>query len=69
MPLYEMVIQKVDFERFIIALTTMEERYVLYKMIDELPDARAAAALSISIEKLHTMRATVRGKIEEHSSD
>jgi len=38
-------------------------------MIDELQDARAAAALSISIEKLHTMRATVRGKIEEHSSD
>lgn len=69
MPLYAIVIQKADFECFINTLTTMEERYVHYKIIDELPDAKGAGALSISIEKLHTMKATVRGKIEEHFSD
>ena len=66
LPLDEMVIQKMDFERFINTLTTTEERYVHLKMIDELPDAKAAAALSMSVEKLHAMKAALRSKIEEH---
>jgi DNA-directed RNA polymerase specialized sigma24 family protein len=66
LPLDEVVIRKMDFERFIATLTTTEERYVQYKMVDELPDRTAAAALSMSVEKLHAMKTTLRGKIEDH---
>jgi DNA-directed RNA polymerase specialized sigma24 family protein len=66
LPLDEVIIRKMDFERFINTLTTTEERYVQYKMVDELPDRTAAAALSMSVEKLHAMKATLRGKIEDH---
>ena len=62
----EVVIRKVDFERFVATLTTTEERYVRYKMIDEMPDRTAAAALSMSVEKLHALKMTLRGKIEDH---
>jgi DNA-directed RNA polymerase specialized sigma24 family protein len=65
LPLDEVVIRKMDFERFIANLTTTEERYIRYKMVDELPDRTAAAALSMSLEKLHAMKATLRGKIED----
>jgi DNA-directed RNA polymerase specialized sigma24 family protein len=68
LPLDEVVIRKMDFERFINSLTTTEERYVRYKMVDELPDRTAAAALSMSVEKLHAMKTTLRGKIEDHFS-
>jgi DNA-directed RNA polymerase specialized sigma24 family protein len=66
LPLDEVVIRKINFERFIATLTTMEERYVRFKMVDELPDRTAAAALSMSVEKLHAMKTTLRGKIEAH---
>jgi len=66
LPLDEVVIRKMDFERFINTLTTTEERYVQYKMVDELPDRTAAAVLSMSVEKLHAMKTTLRGKIEDH---
>jgi DNA-directed RNA polymerase specialized sigma24 family protein len=66
LPLEEVVIRKMDFERFIATLTTSEERYIRYKMIDEMPDRTAAAALSMSVEKLHAMKTTIRGKIENH---
>ena len=66
LPLDEVVIRKMDFERFINTLTTTEERYIRYKMVDELPDRTAAAALSMSVEKLHAMKTTLRGKIEDH---
>jgi len=66
LPLDEVVIRKMDFERFVATLTTTEERYVRYKMIDELPDRTAAAALSMSVEKLHALKTTLRGKIEDH---
>ena len=66
LPLDEVVIRKMDFERFINTLTTTEERYVRYKMVDELPDRTAAAALSMSVEKLHALKTTLRGKIEDH---
>jgi len=66
LPLDEVVIRKMDFERFITTLTTTEERYVRYKMVDELPDRTAAAALSMSMEKLHAMKTLLRGKIEDH---
>ena len=66
LPLDEVVIQKMDFERFINTLTTTEERYIRFKMVDELPDRVAAAALSMSVERLHAMKATLRGKIEDH---
>lgn len=69
LPLDEMVIRKVDLERFVNTLTTTEERYVRFKMIDELPDRMAAAALSMSVEKLHAMKTTLRGKIEDHFTD
>ena len=69
LPLEEMVIQKMDFERFINTLTTTEERYVRFKMVEELPDRTAAAALSMSVEKLHTMKRTLRGKIQNHFTD
>ena len=59
LPLDEIVIRKMDFERFINSLSTTEERYVRHKMIDELPDATVAAALSMSIEKLQAMKATL----------
>jgi hypothetical protein len=58
-----------DFERFIKTLSTTEERYVRYKMVDEMPDTMAAPALSMSIEKLHAMKTTLRGKINEHFTD
>jgi hypothetical protein len=58
-----------DYERFINTLTTTEERYVRFKMIDELPDAKAAAALSMSLERLHALKATLRSKIEDHFTD
>jgi DNA-directed RNA polymerase specialized sigma24 family protein len=66
LPLDEVVIRKMDFERFINTLTTTEERYIRYKMVDELPDRTAAAALSMSVEKLHGMKTTLRGKIVDH---
>jgi DNA-directed RNA polymerase specialized sigma24 family protein len=66
LPLDEMVIRKMDFERFIATLTTTEEGYVRYKIVNELPDRMAAAALSMSVERLHAIKATLRGKIEEH---
>jgi DNA-directed RNA polymerase specialized sigma24 family protein len=66
LPLDEMVIRKMDFERFINTLTTSEERYVRFKMVDELPDATAAAALSMSLECLQAMKAALRSKIEDH---
>jgi DNA-directed RNA polymerase specialized sigma24 family protein len=66
LPLDEMVIRKMYFERFINTLTTTEEQYIKFKMVDELPDRTAAAALSMSVEKLHTMKATLRMKIEDH---
>ena len=66
LPLDEVVIRKMDFERFINSLTTTETNYIRYKMVDELPDRTAAAALSMSVEKLHAMKATLRGKIEDH---
>jgi DNA-directed RNA polymerase specialized sigma24 family protein len=66
LPLDEVVFRKMDFERFINSLTTTEERYIRYKMVDELPDRTAAAALSMSVEKLHAMKTTLRGKIEDH---
>ena len=66
LPLDEVVIRKMDFERFVTTLTTTEERYIRYKMVDELPDRTAAAALSMSVEKLHAMKTTLRGKIEDH---
>jgi DNA-directed RNA polymerase specialized sigma24 family protein len=65
----EMVIRKLDLERFINTLTTTEERYVRFKMVDELPDRTAAAALSMSLEKLHAMKTLLRGKIEDHFTD
>lgn len=64
LPLDEVVIRKIDFERFINLLTTSEERYIRYKMVDEPPDRTAAAALSMSIERLYAMKATLRGKIQ-----
>jgi DNA-directed RNA polymerase specialized sigma24 family protein len=66
LPLDEVVIRKMDFERFVATLTTTEERYIRFKMVDELPDRTAAAALSMSVEKLHALKTTLRGKIEEH---
>jgi len=66
LPLDEVVIRKMDFESFINTLTTTEERYIRFKMVDELPDRTAAAALSMSVEKLHAMKTTLRGKIEDH---
>ena len=66
LPLDEVVIRKMDFERFINSLTTTETNYIRYKMVDELPDRTAAAALSMSVEKLHAMKTTIRGKIEDH---
>ena len=66
LPLDEVVIRKMDFERFINTLTTSEERYIRCKMVDELPDRTAAAVLSMSVEKLHAMKTTLRGKIEDH---
>jgi DNA-directed RNA polymerase specialized sigma24 family protein len=66
LPLDEIVIRKMDFERFINTLTTTEERYVRFKLVDELPDAKAAAALSMSLERLYALKATLRGKIEGH---
>ena len=63
---FEGVIRKTDFEPFINNLTTTEERYVRYRMVDELPDRTAAAALSMSVEKLHAMKETLRGKIDDH---
>jgi DNA-directed RNA polymerase specialized sigma24 family protein len=66
LPLDEVVIRKMDFERFINSLTTTETNYIRYKMVDELPDRTAAAALSMSVEKLHAMKTTLRGKIEDH---
>jgi len=66
LPLDEVVIRKMDFERFIATLTTTEERYIRFKMVDELPDRTAAAALSMSVEKLHALKTTLRGKIEDH---
>jgi DNA-directed RNA polymerase specialized sigma24 family protein len=68
LPLDEVVIRKMDFERFITTLTTTEERYIRFKMVNELPDRTAAAALSMSVEKLHAMKMTIRGKIEDHFS-
>ena len=58
-----------DYERFINSLTTTEERYVRYKLVDELPDRLAADALSMSVEKLHAMKATLRSKIKDHFTD
>jgi hypothetical protein len=69
LPLDEMVIRKMDLEQFVATLTTTEERYVRFKMVDEMPDAKAAAALSMSLDRLHTLKATLRGKIEDHFSD
>ena len=46
LPLDEVVIRKMDFERFINSLTTAETNYIRYKMVDDLPDRTAAAALS-----------------------
>ena len=66
LPLDEVVIRKMDFECFIDMLTTAEERYVKFKMVDELPDRMAADALSMSLAKLHAMKALLRGKIETH---
>ena len=66
LPLDEVVIRKMDFERFIATLTTTEERYIRYKMVDELPDRTAAAALSMSVERLHAIKVALRGKIEDH---
>jgi DNA-directed RNA polymerase specialized sigma24 family protein len=66
LPLDEVVIRKMDFERFVATLTTTEERYVQYKMVDELPDRTAAAALSMSVEKLHAIKVALRGKIVDH---
>jgi DNA-directed RNA polymerase specialized sigma24 family protein len=62
----EMVIRKMDFERFVATLTTTEERYVRFKMVDELPDRMAAAAMSMSVEKLHAIKSALRTKIEDH---
>ena len=69
LPLDEVVIRKLDFERFIATLTTTEEKYIRYKMVDELPDRTAAAALSMSVEKLHALKTTLRGKIVDHFTD
>ena len=66
LPLDEVVIRKMDFERFINNLTATEADYIRYKIIDELPDRTAAAALSMSAEKLHALKTTLRGKIEDH---
>ena len=66
LPLDEMVIRKMDFERFINNLTATEADYIRYKMVDELPDRTAASALSMSLEKLHAMKTLLRGKIEDH---
>jgi hypothetical protein len=35
-------------------------------MVDELPDRTAAAALSMSLKKLHALKTTLRQKIEDH---
>jgi DNA-directed RNA polymerase specialized sigma24 family protein len=66
LPLDEVVIRKMDFERFINTLTTTEERYIQFKIVDEMPDRTAAAALSMSVERLHSIKAALRGKIEDH---
>jgi DNA-directed RNA polymerase specialized sigma24 family protein len=64
----EVVIRKMDFERFINTLTTTEERYVRYKIVDELADRVVADALSMSVERLHAIKAALRSKIEDHFS-
>jgi DNA-directed RNA polymerase specialized sigma24 family protein len=69
LPLDEMVIRKMDYERFINTLTTTEERYIQYKVVDELPDRVVADALSMSVEKLQAMKSTLRGKIKDHFTD
>jgi DNA-directed RNA polymerase specialized sigma24 family protein len=66
LPLDEVVIRKMDFESFINTLTAAEADYIRYKMVDELPDRTAAAALSMSVEKLHALKTTLRGKIVDH---
>ena len=68
LPLDEVVIRKMDFERFINTLTTTEADYIRFKMVNELPDRTAAAALSMSVEKLHALKTKLRGKIEDHFS-
>jgi hypothetical protein len=69
LPLDEMVIRKMDYERFINTLTTTEERYIRFKVVDELPDRVVADALSMSVEKLQAMKAALRGKIKDHFTD
>jgi DNA-directed RNA polymerase specialized sigma24 family protein len=69
LPLDEVVIRKMDFERLINTLTTAEANYIRHKVIDELPDPKAAAALSMYVEKLQAMKAALRGKIEDHFTD
>jgi DNA-directed RNA polymerase specialized sigma24 family protein len=66
LPLDEMVIRKMGFDRFIATLTTTEEQYVRFKIIEEMPDRNAAAALSMSIEKLHAIKTALRIKIQNH---
>jgi FixJ family two-component response regulator len=69
LPLDEMVIRKMDYERFINTLTTTEERYIRFKVVDELPDRVVADALAMSVEKLQAMKAALRRKIKDHFTD
>jgi DNA-directed RNA polymerase specialized sigma24 family protein len=68
LPLDEMVIWKVDFERFLNTLGPAEAEYIRYKVVDDATDKAIAAKLSVSVEKLHTMKTALREKIADYLS-
>lgn len=63
-PLDELVMDKVDFERFLATLTIREAGYLLMKLVWGIADNEVAERMDISITWLRQMKTGIRNKIE-----
>ena len=66
LPLDDYVINKIDFERFIAMLTTIEAGYIHLKMVDGMPDKAVSVRMDMSLARLREMKKALRGRIEDY---
>jgi DNA-directed RNA polymerase specialized sigma24 family protein len=65
-PLDELVIQKVDFDKLRADLSAPEEKYVRLKVVDEMLDKEIAEEMGKSKDQIRYLKRGLRSKIEAH---
>ena len=69
LPLDEMVIRKLDFERFINNLSGAETKYIHMKVVDELLDREIAIKLGKTNDQVKYLKQKLHSKIKNHFAE